>query len=277
MRVERAFAGHGALAADVQRLERVDLARIRHPHAHALLLQDGRIGDGALHAAEVQRQAGVLREIRERSSRPRRCASETRAACRRARSLARAQRVRRRPSRAPCKRRCRPARARCTPRRRRGTSSRRSRSRRALPAIVASSIANCALRAARGREPEHQECQPQALHRRDTRSLTGPNAGGAKRCCVADSYAVPTLISIGSSPWPAKNVIEIGIGCGSRVRGVPSRQHGVVVRLVLVQRVLRLVDDVRGAGRHDDARNLEERRDAVEAARRRRSGPGFSA
>ena len=31
---------------------------------------------------------------------------------------------------------------------------------------------------------------------------------------------MPILISVGSSPCPAKNVIAIGIGCGSFVFGV---------------------------------------------------------
>ncbi len=45
------------------------------------------------------------------------------------------------------------------------------------------------------------------------------------------------------------------------------RQHGDVVRLVLVQRVLRLVDHIRCAGRHDDSRDLVERRYVIEAVR----------
>src|SRR4051794_6817251 len=55
---------------------------------------------------------------------------------------------------------------------------------------------------------------------------TGPKSGGGVRWWVADSYAVPILISDGSSPWPAKKVIEIGKGCGSLVLGVPSASTG---------------------------------------------------
>ncbi len=45
------------------------------------------------------------------------------------------------------------------------------------------------------------------------------------------------------------------------------RKHGDVVSAIRVQGVLRFVDDVRRAGGHDDARDLEERRDAVQADR----------
>src|SRR5688572_2256741 len=43
------------------------------------------------------------------------------------------------------------------------------------------------------------------------------------------------------------------------------RKYGYVVRLRLVQRIHGLVDDVGYASRNGDARDLEERRDAVEA------------
>ena len=57
MRVEVAFAGDRALAADVQRFERVELAGVRNADAHAELLLHAGIGDGRLHAAELDRQA----------------------------------------------------------------------------------------------------------------------------------------------------------------------------------------------------------------------------
>src|SRR4051812_31365638 len=51
-------------------------------------------------------------------------------------------------------------------------------------------------------------------------AATGPKAGGGVRWCVADSYAVPILMSVGSAPCPAKKVIATGIGCFSFVFGV---------------------------------------------------------
>ena len=72
MRVEGAFACHGALAAYVQRLERVDLAGVGHADAHADLCHDGRIGDRRLHAAVFERQALVAGELgKDRRSRDR--------------------------------------------------------------------------------------------------------------------------------------------------------------------------------------------------------------
>ena len=57
--IEIAFAGDGAFAADVERLERVQLARIRDADAHAELLLHARIRDRRLHAAELEGQARV--------------------------------------------------------------------------------------------------------------------------------------------------------------------------------------------------------------------------
>ena len=65
MRIERTLAGDGSLAADVERLERVQLPGIRDPDAHAALGHHARIGHGAFHAAIVERQAAVLIEVRQ--------------------------------------------------------------------------------------------------------------------------------------------------------------------------------------------------------------------
>ena len=55
--IEIAFARHRALAADVERLERVDLSRVRDADAHAELLLHARIRNRRLHAPELERQA----------------------------------------------------------------------------------------------------------------------------------------------------------------------------------------------------------------------------
>ena len=63
MPVELAPAGDRALAADVERGERVELAGIRDADDHAELLLHVGIGGGRLHAAEFERRALVLVEI----------------------------------------------------------------------------------------------------------------------------------------------------------------------------------------------------------------------
>src|SRR5262245_39671522 len=63
--IEIALAGNGALAADVQRLERVQLLGIRNADAEPDLLVHARIGNGRLHPAELQRQPLVLVEVRK--------------------------------------------------------------------------------------------------------------------------------------------------------------------------------------------------------------------
>ena len=63
MPVEIAAAGDRALAADVQRGERVDLPGIRLADRHAELLGDLRIGSGRFHAAEFERRPLVFVEI----------------------------------------------------------------------------------------------------------------------------------------------------------------------------------------------------------------------
>jgi hypothetical protein len=65
MPVEVALAGDRALAADVQRRQRVHLARIRDAGDHAILLLDRRIGCRLLHAAEFERPAFIFVEIRK--------------------------------------------------------------------------------------------------------------------------------------------------------------------------------------------------------------------
>ncbi len=66
MRVELALAGDGALAADVQRLERVDLAGVGNAHAHADLLP-GRWDPTLVGSMrpQLERQALVVVELRE--------------------------------------------------------------------------------------------------------------------------------------------------------------------------------------------------------------------
>ena len=63
MPVEIAAAGDRALAANVERRQRIDLAGVRLADGHAELLQDIRIGGGRLHAAEFERRAFVFVEI----------------------------------------------------------------------------------------------------------------------------------------------------------------------------------------------------------------------
>ena len=63
MPVEVAAAGHRALAADVERRERVQLPGVRDADDHAELLLDRRIGCGRLHAAEFERRSRVLVEV----------------------------------------------------------------------------------------------------------------------------------------------------------------------------------------------------------------------
>ena len=82
MRVELALAGDGALAADIDGLQRIQLARVRNADAHAELLLHARIRDRRLHAAEVDRQPVVFVEVRQDGSTRRPSRSETRAACR---------------------------------------------------------------------------------------------------------------------------------------------------------------------------------------------------
>ena len=63
MAVEVAAAGHGPLAADVERGERVDLAGIRLADDHAELLLHRGIRRGRLHAAVLERRPLVLVEV----------------------------------------------------------------------------------------------------------------------------------------------------------------------------------------------------------------------
>ena len=63
MPVEVAAAGDRALAADVERRERIHLAGIGDADDHAELLLHGGIGGGRLHAAEFERRPLVLVEI----------------------------------------------------------------------------------------------------------------------------------------------------------------------------------------------------------------------
>src|SRR5204862_6302103 len=63
--VERALAGHRALAADVERGERVELPGIRLAGDHAVLLLHRGVGGGRLHAAEFERRTLVFVEIGE--------------------------------------------------------------------------------------------------------------------------------------------------------------------------------------------------------------------
>ncbi len=61
--VEGAAAGHRALAADVQRGERIQLTALGDAGDHAVLLLHRRVGGGRLHAAEFERRALVFIEV----------------------------------------------------------------------------------------------------------------------------------------------------------------------------------------------------------------------
>ena len=61
--IEIAAARHRALAADVQRCQRIDLARIRLADDHAELLMHARIGSRRFHPAEFQRRAPIGVEV----------------------------------------------------------------------------------------------------------------------------------------------------------------------------------------------------------------------
>ena len=65
MPVAIALARDRALAAQVERAERVDLAGVRRPDGHAVLLLHVGIGRGRLHAAELDGRPGVLVEVRQ--------------------------------------------------------------------------------------------------------------------------------------------------------------------------------------------------------------------
>ena len=65
MCIEGAFAGDRSLAADVQRLERIELPRLRDADAHAHLRHHARIRYRAFHPAVVERLATVLFEVGE--------------------------------------------------------------------------------------------------------------------------------------------------------------------------------------------------------------------
>ena len=65
MLVAGALAGHGALAAQVQRAERVHLPRAGDAGHHAVLRLHVGIGERGLHAPQVQRDAGVTVEVRK--------------------------------------------------------------------------------------------------------------------------------------------------------------------------------------------------------------------
>ena len=112
MPVELAPAGDRALAADVERAERVELAGIRDADDHAELLLHRRVGGGRLHAAEFERRAFVLVEIGQdgRGLDGLRRELERRAGAHHAGRLR--QPARRPPSPARWRRRCRRARGR---------------------------------------------------------------------------------------------------------------------------------------------------------------------
>jgi len=59
------FAGNGAFAANVERLECVQLAGIRDSHSHTELLLHVRIRDRRLHSAEFERKSSVIGKVRE--------------------------------------------------------------------------------------------------------------------------------------------------------------------------------------------------------------------
>ena len=63
------FAGHGALAANVQRLDRIDAAGVRNADAHAPLLLHARIRHRRLHAPVLDGQTCVLIQIRNERGR----------------------------------------------------------------------------------------------------------------------------------------------------------------------------------------------------------------
>src|SRR5262245_55239584 len=65
MPIELAAARDGPLAADVERRERVDLPGVRDPGDHAVLLLDGWIRRGRLHASPLERLARVRVELGE--------------------------------------------------------------------------------------------------------------------------------------------------------------------------------------------------------------------
>jgi hypothetical protein len=65
MPVVLAATGHRALAADVERGERIELTDVRLADDHAVLLMHGRIGSGRFHAAEFERRPFVFVEIRQ--------------------------------------------------------------------------------------------------------------------------------------------------------------------------------------------------------------------
>ena len=58
-----ALAGHRALAADIERAERVQLTGVGNANRHTVLLLHSRIGRGWFHAAKFDGRAGVLIEI----------------------------------------------------------------------------------------------------------------------------------------------------------------------------------------------------------------------
>ena len=61
--VEVSLAGDGALAANVQRLERIELSRIGNADSPAVLQLHARIGDRRDHLPKIERQALVLIEV----------------------------------------------------------------------------------------------------------------------------------------------------------------------------------------------------------------------
>jgi hypothetical protein len=63
--VERAATGDRALAANVERGERVELTGIGDAGDHAVLLLDAGIGGCRFHAAEFERPATILVEVRQ--------------------------------------------------------------------------------------------------------------------------------------------------------------------------------------------------------------------
>src|ERR1700704_6012135 len=62
-----AFARHRALAADIDRAECVELTGFGNADGHAVLLLHSRIGLSWFHPAKLNRQSGILIEIRQQS------------------------------------------------------------------------------------------------------------------------------------------------------------------------------------------------------------------
>ena len=65
VRVALGLAGHRALAAQVERAQRVELARVPHADDHAVLLLDAGVRPRGLHAPELDRQPPVVVVIRQ--------------------------------------------------------------------------------------------------------------------------------------------------------------------------------------------------------------------